>query len=101
MIPPPVLPTPKQIPASIFANTKAKVIQVALGSHHALALTSDHEVFSWGRSSAALGLGEPPADDVHVPQRVTEGLADNKVVRIGAGGTMSAAITGSSVENAN
>jgi alpha-tubulin suppressor-like RCC1 family protein len=84
--------TPKQIPSSLFS--KHKIVSVALGKHHAVAMTSEHDIYTWGRTGPWLGLGDSPADDVHVPRKIEGGFAESKVVRIGAGNQMSAAVSG-------
>lgn len=56
-------------PADILAELQYKsIISVVLGDYHFAALTSDGNLYTWGRfSSGALGLGDPTKLPVGAP----------------------------------
>ncbi|CAB3378362.1 Hypothetical predicted protein [Cloeon dipterum] len=68
------------VPTKISGSLKGKrVVQVACGAEHTLALTSEGEVYAFGRNYCGqLGLGTT-ADNLSRPQRLG-GLLDGKIV---------------------
>ncbi|KAL8162107.1 hypothetical protein V2J09_013596 [Rumex salicifolius] len=68
-----------------------RIIQVAAGGYHSLALTDDGEVLSWGHGGHGQ-LGHSSIQNEKVPKRI-DALADKKIVFIACGGSSSAAIT--------
>ncbi|XP_055824113.1 RCC1 domain-containing protein RUG3, mitochondrial isoform X2 [Solanum dulcamara] len=68
-----------------------RVIQIASGGYHSLALTDKGEVLSWGHGGHGQ-LGNSSLQNQKVPIPV-EALANEKVIYISCGGSSSAAIT--------
>lgn len=68
-----------------------RVIQIASGGYHSLALTDKGEVLSWGHGGHGQ-LGNSSLQNQKVPIQV-EALAHEKVIYISCGGSSSAAIT--------
>lgn len=80
------------IPSKIKALTDIKIIQVACGHYHSLALSADSQVFSWGKNSQGqLGLGEQFPSQAS-PQRVRS-LQGIPVAQVAAGGAHSFALS--------
>ncbi|XP_052208958.1 RCC1 domain-containing protein RUG3, mitochondrial [Diospyros lotus] len=78
---------PKPIPSLEDVH----IVQIASGGYHSLALTDDGKVFSWGHGGhGQLGHYSTQSQKIPVP---IEGLAGQKVVYIGCGGSSSAAVT--------
>uniref|UniRef100_G1TAC7 HECT and RLD domain containing E3 ubiquitin protein ligase family member 6 n=1 Tax=Oryctolagus cuniculus TaxID=9986 RepID=G1TAC7_RABIT len=76
------------IPSKIKALTDIKIIQVACGHYHSLALSADSQVFSWGKNSQGqLGLGKEFPSQAS-PQRVRS-LQGIPVAQVAAGGAHS------------
>jgi RCC1 and BTB domain-containing protein len=81
--------TPIQVSLGI---SNVKVIQVACGSHHSLALTSDGDVFAWGYSNCGqVGLGI--TTNQTTPRRVQTNIGGKFCVKIACGQTSSMALT--------
>jgi len=105
--------TSEDAPTVVPELQNRNVISVVLGDYHYCALTSDGELFSWGKySNGALGLGgpapsnhsqftriaapmlhqprRPPQQDADVPTRVTfdheDGVRDRYVFGVAAAG---------------
>jgi alpha-tubulin suppressor-like RCC1 family protein len=89
------------VPTPTFTLPMPKIVDIAAGSRHALALTADGAVFAWGNGQAGqLGIGDLPIvnfktrpPDIHyfVPYPIqVPGLAD--VVAISAGMDFSLAL---------
>ncbi|ESR43037.1 hypothetical protein WN944_004548 [Citrus x changshan-huyou] len=68
-----------------------RIIQIANGGYHSLALTDDGKVFSWGYGGHGQ-LGHSFTQNQKVPM-VIEALADEFVTHIACGGSTSAAVT--------
>ncbi|XP_060188437.1 RCC1 domain-containing protein RUG3, mitochondrial [Lycium barbarum] len=68
-----------------------RVIQIASGGYHSLALTDKGEVLSWGHGGHGQ-LGNSSLQNQKVPTPV-EALAHEKIIYISCGGSSSAAIT--------
>lgn len=81
-------PTPKLVKSL----ARKQVLQIACGSNHTLALTSDGELYSWGQNNfGQLGLGHkggPQKEPSHV-----KSLIGTPLVHITAGGHHSAILT--------
>ncbi|GKV03442.1 hypothetical protein SLEP1_g15737 [Rubroshorea leprosula] len=74
-------------------NLSSKVVAVAAGEAHTLALTGDGRVFSWGRGMfGRLGTGSE-ADELF-PVEVKFGNSELKFVAVAAGGYHSLALAG-------
>ncbi|NP_001017352.2 RCC1 and BTB domain-containing protein 1 [Xenopus tropicalis] len=80
---------PVQVCMELLAK---KVIQVACGSHHSMALTSDGEVFCWGYNNCGQ-VGSGTTANQSVPRRVSATLQSKVVVSIAAGQSSSMAVT--------
>ncbi|KAJ0028328.1 hypothetical protein Pint_36517 [Pistacia integerrima] len=78
---------PKPIPSL----EGVRIIQIASGGYHSLALTDEGKVLSWGYGGHGQ-LGHSSTENQKVPV-VIEALADKRVVYIACGGSSSAAIT--------
>ncbi|KAK9749732.1 hypothetical protein RND81_02G146500 [Saponaria officinalis] len=78
---------PRQIPSL----EKLRVVQVACGGYHTLALTDDGKVRSWGHGGRGQ-LGHSSIQNEKVP-KIIEALAEERVISIACGGTSSAAVT--------
>ncbi|KAJ0006063.1 hypothetical protein Pint_36726 [Pistacia integerrima] len=78
---------PKPIPSL----EGVRIIQIASGGYHSLALTDEGKVLSWGYGGHGQ-LGHSSTENQKVPV-VIEALADERVVYIACGGSSSAAIT--------
>ncbi|KAF3445059.1 hypothetical protein FNV43_RR14752 [Rhamnella rubrinervis] len=68
-----------------------RIIQIASGGYHSLALTDEGKVHSWGYGGHGQ-LGHCSTENKKIPT-VIEALADERVVYIACGGSSSAAIT--------
>jgi len=81
----------KNSPQLISYLQEERVVQVAAGQYHALAVTARGEVYGWGYNrDYELGVGDNM--DRVLPQ-VIPSLADRKVVQVAAGGYHSLAVT--------
>ncbi|XVF31739.1 hypothetical protein REPUB_Repub17cG0018200 [Reevesia pubescens] len=78
---------PKPIPSL----ESSRIIQIASGGYHSLALTDEGKVLSWGHGGHGQ-LGHSSIQNQKIPV-VIEALADKRVVYIACGGSSSAAIT--------
>ncbi|KAJ0028525.1 hypothetical protein Pint_36686 [Pistacia integerrima] len=79
---------PKPIPSL----EDVRIIQIASGGYHSLALTDEGKVLSWGYGGHGQ-LGHSSTENRKVPV-VIEALADERAFYIACGGSSSAAITG-------
>lgn len=71
-----------------------RVIQVAAGGQHSLALTSEGKVYSWGNNNGGqLGNNSTASSSVPVAVYENSGLADKTVIAIAAGSVHSLALT--------
>lgn len=81
-------------------NPSRKIISIAAGEAHTLALTGDGKVYSWGRGTLGR-LGTGSEEDRHFPVRVTFFGPDDereeklKIVAVAAGSYHSLALAGS------
>ncbi|XP_065847291.1 RCC1 domain-containing protein RUG3, mitochondrial [Euphorbia lathyris] len=78
-------------PNPIPSLENVRIIQVASGGYHSLALTDEGRVLSWGFGGHGQ-LGHSSIESERTP-RVIDALADQNVVYIACGGSSSAAIT--------
>ncbi|ODN05802.1 RCC1 and BTB domain-containing protein 1 [Orchesella cincta] len=81
------------VPALVCGGlTGKKVIEVACGSHHTLALTSDGEVYAFGQNnSGQVGCGSTANQPT--PRRVSAVIGSTKIVSIACGQTSSFAVS--------
>lgn len=81
------------VPALVCGGlTGKKVIEVACGSHHSLALTNDGEVYAFGQNnSGQVGCGSTANQPT--PRRVSAVIGSTKIVSIACGQTSSFAST--------
>lgn len=70
-----------------------RIVQIATGGFHSLALTDDGKVFSWGHGGHGQ-LGHGSVQNGRVPQ-VVEALADEHIVYLACGSLSSAVVTDS------
>lgn len=80
---------PKPIPSL----ESVRIIQIASGGFHSLALTDDGKVLTWGHGGQGQ-LGHGSLETGCIPQ-VVQALADERVVHIACGSLSSAAVTDS------
>ncbi|KAM4709463.1 putative E3 ubiquitin-protein ligase HERC6 [Discoglossus pictus] len=79
-------------PKRITELSKIKIIQIACGHFHSIALSEDGKVFSWGQNSAGqLGLGKQIPNQAR-PQLVTS-LKGIPLAQVTAGGSQSFALS--------
>ncbi|WOL03353.1 ultraviolet-B receptor UVR8 [Canna indica] len=78
-------------PQPITSLKDHRIIQIASGGYHSLALTDTGKVLSWGHGGQGR-LGYPSVQNQKVPL-VIEALAHEHIVHIACGGSSSAAIT--------
>ncbi|CAN0365352.1 unnamed protein product, partial [Laminaria digitata] len=87
------------LPAPLEAFDNQIIVDVQAGHAFSLALTSEGEVFGWGRNDQGqLGLGGGLTMDVYAAEvlpRSIEALAGEKVVSLGAGYNHATAVTDS------
>ncbi|XP_043846493.1 RCC1 and BTB domain-containing protein 2 isoform X1 [Dromiciops gliroides] len=75
------------VPTQISINLEnRRVIEVACGSHHSMALTSDGKVFAWGYNNSGQ-VGSGSTANQPIPRKVT-GCLQNKIVTTIACGQM-------------
>lgn len=78
-------------PREVTTLSGKNIVQIVAGSLHALALTADGEVYSWGRgSNGRLGLGDTINQDT---PRLIEALENREIIQIQAGSSHSLALT--------
>ena len=86
-------------PKVVEGLTTVRIVSIAAGLHHSLALSATGVVFSWGEASkGALGLGDESEANLHSPYPVTKLLEccyheRARVCAISAGGSHSVALT--------
>uniref|UniRef100_A0A8C6LFI6 RCC1 and BTB domain containing protein 2 n=8 Tax=Nothobranchius TaxID=28779 RepID=A0A8C6LFI6_NOTFU len=79
-------------PALVSTNLLNKrVTEVACGSHHTIALTSDGEVFAWGYNNSGQ-VGSGSTANQPTPRRVSSCLQNKVVINIGCGQLCSMAV---------
>ncbi|KAK9131615.1 hypothetical protein Scep_011143 [Stephania cephalantha] len=78
-------------PQPVTSLTDFRVIQIASGGFHSLALTDGGKVFSWGHGGHGQ-LGHSSLENQKVPKMI-EALAEECIVYIACGGSSSAAVT--------
>ncbi|TVU10475.1 hypothetical protein EJB05_44009 [Eragrostis curvula] len=78
-------------PQLIPSLKNIRVIQVACGGYHSLALTDEGEVLSWGHGGHGQ-LGHPNLQNHRVPLSI-KALSEERIVYIACGGSTSAAIS--------
>lgn len=78
---------PKVVP--IVENVR--IVQIACGGYHSLALTEDGKVLSWGHGGHGQ-LGHSSIQNQKVPTMI-EALADERIISVACGGSSSAAVT--------
>jgi alpha-tubulin suppressor-like RCC1 family protein len=91
----------QSIPASVKTLNLLKIVQVAGGDGHSLAVTNNGKVYAWGASACGqLGLSkieEMPKDSegypYHPEPRLIESLGDLVIIMVACGDAHSAALT--------
>ncbi|MDQ1074609.1 MULTISPECIES: hypothetical protein [Microbacterium] len=80
------------VPVTKTWGTTARISQISAGTEHSLAVTTDGDVWAWGRGTEGqLGNGEAQNSAVPVPAR--SGLQGVPVGQVSAGGNRSLALT--------
>ncbi|EPS64187.1 hypothetical protein M569_10592, partial [Genlisea aurea] len=80
-------------PEPVPSLRDVRIVQIACGGYHSLALTDKGEVLSWGYGgSGQLGHRTSSVGKGRVPEPV-EALADERVTYVACGGSSSAAVT--------
>uniref|UniRef100_A0A670K147 RCC1-like domain-containing protein n=1 Tax=Podarcis muralis TaxID=64176 RepID=A0A670K147_PODMU len=84
------------IPKKVDGLSKYKIIQVACGNYHSIALAKDGRVFSWGQNThGQLGLGKEVTNQAR-PQQISA-LDGIPLAQVAAGGSQSFALSLSGV----
>lgn len=78
-------------PRPVPSLEKVRVIQIASGGYHSLALTDDGKVLSWGHGGQGQ-LGHGSVENQKIPTLV-EAIAHEHIIYISCGGASSAAVT--------
>ncbi|KAL3007409.1 hypothetical protein AAZX31_08G332400 [Glycine max] len=78
-------------PRPVPSLENVKIIQLASGGYHSLALTDDGKVLSWGHGGQGQ-LGHGSIQNQKIPA-VVEALAHENIIYISCGGSSSAAVT--------
>lgn len=78
-------------PKAIPSLENVRIVQIACGGYHSLALTEDGKVLSWGYGGHGQ-LGHSSIQNQKVPTMI-EALADERIVSVACGGSSSAAVT--------
>lgn len=90
------VPQKSPIPRRITGLSDIKIIQVACGHYHTVALSEDSSVFSWGKNAAGqLGLDYKTSDTAS-PQLV-KSLRGVPLIQVTAGGSQSFALSMSGI----
>uniref|UniRef100_UPI003590129A RCC1 and BTB domain-containing protein 1 isoform X2 n=1 Tax=Myxine glutinosa TaxID=7769 RepID=UPI003590129A len=80
------------IPSPVSTNLAGKrVVQVACGSHHSVALSDDGEVYAWGYNNCGQ-VGSGTTANQATPRRVTACIQNKVAVAIACGQTSSMAV---------
>lgn len=83
---------PVQSPIVIGTNLlEKKVIEVACGSHHSMALTADGEVYAWGQNNCGQ-IGSNTTTNQLTPRKVTSCIGGRISVSVVCGQTSSMAV---------
>ncbi|KAM5191264.1 putative E3 ubiquitin-protein ligase HERC6 [Mantella aurantiaca] len=86
------MPQQSSIPRRITGLCDIKIIQVACGHYHTVALSEDSSVYSWGKNDAGqLGLGYKTTN--HASPQLVQYLRGVPLVQIAAGGSQSFALS--------
>lgn len=78
-------------PNIVSSLEDVRIIQIASGGYHSLALTDEGRVLSWGHGGHGQ-LGHSSLENQKIPA-VIKALADQRVIYIACGGSTSAAVT--------
>ncbi|CAJ1962339.1 unnamed protein product [Sphenostylis stenocarpa] len=78
-------------PRPVPSLENVKIIQIASGGYHSLALTDDGKVLSWGHGGQGQ-LGHGSVQNQKIPA-VVEALSHEHIIYIACGGSSSAAVT--------
>jgi alpha-tubulin suppressor-like RCC1 family protein len=76
------------------ALSSVRVVSVALGDEHAVAVTAEGHAYTWGMGGLGR-LGHGTGDDEAQPRRVLHALEGERVVQAAAGSRHTAVVTGS------
>ncbi|GLJ11985.1 hypothetical protein SUGI_0181500 [Cryptomeria japonica] len=83
---------PRSQPVPVQGLSDLIVVDIAAGGWHSTALTTDAEVYAWGRGEhGRLGFGDDKSSKM-VPQKVNL-LAGESIAQVSCGGTHSVALT--------
>ncbi|XP_077527019.1 RCC1 and BTB domain-containing protein 1-like isoform X1 [Haemaphysalis longicornis] len=79
------------VPSSISAGLAHRVAQVACGSHHSLALTTNGEVYAWGQNNCGQ-VGSGSTTNQPTPRKVSSGIGGRRCIGVACGRTSSMAV---------
>ena len=83
----------QDLPYSVSALAWKRIVQVAAGSDHTVALSSEGEVFTFGRNKfGQLGHGDMACESERIPRRV-DALVGRRVVQVAASSSHTAVLT--------
>ncbi|XP_018409054.1 PREDICTED: probable E3 ubiquitin-protein ligase HERC6 [Nanorana parkeri] len=86
------MPQQCPIPKRITGFSEIKIIQVACGHYHTIALSEDSSVYSWGKNDVGqLGIGYQTSN--HASPQLVKYLRGVPLVQIAAGGSQSFALS--------
>ncbi|XP_020287366.1 RCC1 and BTB domain-containing protein 1-like [Pseudomyrmex gracilis] len=87
-----VVPTLVNMPTTADNSRMKRVVDIACGSHHSLALTEEGEVFAWGQNNCGQ-VGSGLSSNQGIPRQINSSLAGKKIVQVACGQTSSIAVT--------
>ncbi|KAL1430111.1 hypothetical protein MTO96_015585 [Rhipicephalus appendiculatus] len=79
------------VPSSISAGLSHRVAQVACGSHHSLALTTNGDVYAWGQNNCGQ-VGSGSTTNQPTPRKVSSGIGGRRCIGVACGQTSSMAV---------
>lgn len=80
------------LPGQILSDLAyRKVVDIACGSHHSMALTNEGEVFAWGQNNCGQ-VGSGTTTNQPVPRKVVAGIGTRRCIAISCGQTSSMAV---------
>uniref|UniRef100_F6YMX2 RCC1 and BTB domain-containing protein 1 n=1 Tax=Ciona intestinalis TaxID=7719 RepID=F6YMX2_CIOIN len=86
--------SPGTSPSLLSRNISNKVVQIACGSHHSMALTTEGEVYTWGYNNCGQ-IGSGSTANQGSPRKVTACIGNKRIIDITCGQTTSLCVTDS------
>ncbi|KAH7283143.1 hypothetical protein KP509_35G063600 [Ceratopteris richardii] len=83
---------PRALPIAVEGLSGLVMVDIAAGGWHSMSLTTNGEVYAWGRGEhGRLGFGDDKSSKM-VPQKI-EQLSGEKIIQVSCGGTHSVALS--------